>query len=64
MDAPPVDWEMKYHQLARENGKLRKYMSRLEAEKHDLRHQVRELEKDKDHLIHLLALAGKGVDTL
>ena len=50
-----VDWEMKYQQLQRENGKLRKHMSKLEAEIHELRHQVRELKKD---------LAGKGVDSL
>ena len=59
-----VDWEMKYQQLQREHGKLRKHMSKLEAEIHELRHQVREVEKDKNHLIHLLALAGKGVDSL
>lgn len=59
-----VDWEMKYHQLQRENGKLRKHMSKLEAEIHELRHQVREAEKDKDHLLSLLALAREGVISL
>ena len=47
-----VDWEMKYQQLQRENGKLRKHMSKLEAEIHELRHQVRELKKDNETLLY------------
>ena len=44
---PPPNWKAKCEQLSRDNGKLRKLISRREAEIYDLRAKIRQYEQSE-----------------